>query len=104
VEAALYLRERIQAELYGASVQSDDPLVRVAESFHTAAATLSNLERYETAPFRAFTRMLHELQRLQAMRAGKPVAAPAVLDVDVNISHENAGASPIVTETECQGG
>jgi hypothetical protein len=29
-------------------------------------------------------RTLHELQRLQAMRAGEPVVAPAVLDVNIN--------------------
>ena len=47
--------------------------------------TFSNLERYETALFRSFTRALHEVQRLQAMRAGERVPAPAILDVDLDL-------------------
>jgi hypothetical protein len=47
---------------------------------------LSNLERYETTLFRSLTRALHELQRLQAIRAGERVPAPAAVDVDVSIN------------------
>jgi len=45
--------------------------------------TLSNFNRYEAHIERALFRTLHELQRLQAARKGQPVAAPAVLDIDV---------------------
>ena len=38
----------------------------------------------------SFSRSLHELQRLQAMRAGELIAPPAVVDVDVNLSHHRA--------------
>jgi hypothetical protein len=55
--------------------------------------TLSNLERYETTLFRSLTKALHELQRLQAMRAGERVSAPVALDVDVTIDG-NRAANP----------
>ena len=45
--------------------------------------SLRRLTRYETAPERRFHRLLHELQRLQAVRAGVDVPPPAVVDVDV---------------------
>ncbi len=44
------------------------------------------LARYEAAVERGLYRALHELERLQARRAGERVAPPAVLDVDVNMS------------------
>jgi hypothetical protein len=54
----------------------------------------SKLSRYETTIERGLYRALHELQRLQAARAGQPVPPPAVLDVEVNVS-----TSPDVEET-----
>jgi hypothetical protein len=45
----------------------------------------SNLERYETALFRSFSKALREVQRLQAMRAGERAPAPAVLEVDLDL-------------------
>ena len=45
--------------------------------------SLGKLTKYETALDRRFQRLLHELQRLQAARAGQNVPPPAVLDVDV---------------------
>jgi hypothetical protein len=39
--------------------------------------------RYETTLERSFHRTLHELQRLQAVRAGRDVSVPAAVDVDV---------------------
>lgn len=46
--------------------------------------SLGRLTRYETALERRFLRLLHELQRLQAVRAGANVPPPAVVDVDVS--------------------
>ena len=46
----------------------------------------ANLWRHEGALLRSFFRTLHELQRLQAIRAGERVQAPAAVDVDVNIN------------------
>jgi hypothetical protein len=40
--------------------------------------------RYETTMERAFLRTLHELQRLQASRAGGSVPPPLTLDVNVS--------------------
>jgi hypothetical protein len=62
------------------------PLVSLLSLLEGLQPTLSNLERYETTLFRSLTRALHELQRLQAIRAGERVQAPAALDVDVSIN------------------
>jgi hypothetical protein len=45
--------------------------------------SMGRLTRYETSLERRFLRLLHELQRLQAVRAGVNVPPPAVVDVDV---------------------
>lgn len=45
---------------------------------------ITKLARYETAIDRAFYRARHELQRLQALRAGKPVPTPVAVDVTVD--------------------
>ena len=39
------------------------------------------LSRYETTIERSLFRAMHELQRLQAARAGQYVSAPVVVDV-----------------------
>jgi hypothetical protein len=46
--------------------------------------TLQKIQRYESHLSRQFHRDLHELQRLQAMRLGHPVAIPIAIDVDVS--------------------
>ena len=51
----------------------------------------SKLARYESALERSLFRSLHELQRLQAVRAGERVPPPSALDVDVVGLPENAG-------------
>jgi hypothetical protein len=47
-------------------------------------ATLEKVMRYEGHLSRQFHRDLHELQRLQAMRQGRPLAAPVAIDVDID--------------------
>ncbi len=47
---------------------------------------LSKISRYEAAIWRSIYRTLHELQRLQAARSGAEVAAPAVVDLNVDVS------------------
>ena len=69
------------------------PLVPLTSILEKLVSTMSNLERYETTLSRSWFRTLHELQRLQDIRAGERVAAPAVMDVDVNI-RQNGGADP----------
>lgn len=55
----------------------------------------SKLSRYEAGVERAFLRSLHELQRVQAARAGT-VTPPTAVDVDVNVMHvsDSDAASP----------
>ena len=48
------------------------------------SAMLDKLSRYETHLSRQLFQALHELERLQAARAGADVPPPAVLDVNVN--------------------
>jgi hypothetical protein len=48
------------------------------------ADTLATLSRYEAHVSRQMLQALHELQRLQAARAGEPVPPPAALDVTVD--------------------
>jgi hypothetical protein len=55
-------------------------LVRDAEG----PDALSKLSRYETTIERGFYRTLHELQRLQAARAGQAVAPPVAVDVNIS--------------------
>jgi len=47
---------------------------------------ISKLLRYETTLEKSLLRTLHELQRLQAMRAGKAVLPPVA--IDINLSSE----------------
>jgi hypothetical protein len=47
-------------------------------------ATMERVRRYETTLERAMLRCLHELQRLQAVREGRPVPAPVAVDVNVS--------------------
>jgi len=50
------------------------------------ADAFSKLSRYETSIERSLYRALHELQRLQALRAGQPVPPPVAVDMDMNVS------------------
>jgi hypothetical protein len=52
---------------------------------------LTRVLRYETALERSLYKALHELQRLQAARAGAPVPPPAAADVDVNVTVQGSG-------------
>ena len=82
-QAAVAKLQELQAEPVAPLVS----LTSLLERLHT---TLSNLERYENTLFRSLTRTLHELQRLQAKRAGERVPAPAAVDVDVSINGNGA--------------
>lgn len=57
----------------------------VASDFSRESGNLMLLCRYESTLERSYFRALHELQRLQAARAGLPVAPPMALDVDVSL-------------------
>jgi hypothetical protein len=54
---------------------------------------LEKVVRYEAHLSRQLHKDLHELQRLQALRQGKPVAAPIAIDIDVATGPESAPAN-----------
>jgi hypothetical protein len=58
-------------------------LVILSEKSMTA---LTRIWRYETMLSRAMERTLHEFQRLQAVRAGHVVPAPAVIDMNIDVA------------------
>jgi len=63
------------------------PAEALANRFELASRcsdSFSKLSRYETAIERSLFHALHELERRQAARAGKPVPLPAALDVTVD--------------------
>ncbi len=81
--------------------------LRVGRAFAWLAAnsdTLGRFSRYETALERAFRGTLHELQRLQAARAGQPVPPPVAVDVNINggfvSQFQPRPPAPIVSEEE----
>lgn len=63
----------------------DEPSLTIIRILEKYGATLTNLWRHETDISRTVYKMLHELQRLQAARAGQPVPAPSVVDVNINL-------------------
>ena len=79
VEAEVFDGERVR--LREAGLAAD-----LGAAFGQASHTLSTLARYEAARERAFYRALHELQRLQAVRAGQAVPPPLAVDVDVSVA------------------
>lgn len=104
LEAALHERdlqqrsvERIRKELNSmpilnendpnlvtASNKLDQPALRVAYALEKHLNGFVSLWRHEEALTRSLRTTLHELQRLQAIRVGELVPAPAVLDVNIN--------------------
>lgn len=56
----------------------------VGAAFTQDRETFTTLARYERALERSLYAALHELQRLQAARAGEGVAPPAVVDVQLH--------------------
>src|SRR5947208_744595 len=80
VEAEVFDGER--ARLRQAGLAAD-----LGAAFGQASQTLSTLARYETSIERALYHALHELQRLQAARAGQAVPPPLAVDVDMTVAH-----------------
>jgi hypothetical protein len=84
------IHQAAEAKLRELQAEPVAPLVPLTTLLEKLIPTLSNLERYETTLFRSFTRACHELERIQAKRAGERVPAPAALDVDISISGNGA--------------
>ena len=76
--------------LVRARAELDDPAFHVTRVLEMFPEQFSNLSRHEVALDRSIQRNLHELQRLQARRAGDRVPAPAVVDVDVMLAEPSA--------------
>lgn len=73
----------------------------IFRSYSGSRDTLCKLSRYEGNIDRGMYRALHELQRLQAARAGKDVPAPVAVDVDVAVRQEaQAAPSPAHTPVD----
>src|SRR5881392_3219333 len=83
--AAFPSRAAVAGEL--ASLREAGLAADLGAAFGQASQTLSTLARYEAGLERAFYRALHELQRLQAARAGHAVPPPIAVDVTVTVDH-----------------
>jgi hypothetical protein len=84
VEAHLFLRQGYEGE----ALSTGDASIRDAAN----ADAFSRLCRYEATIERALYRALHELERIQARRAGHPVLPPSALDVSIDLVHGEVAA------------
>ncbi|MGO9603866.1 MAG: hypothetical protein ACLQAT_10790 [Candidatus Binataceae bacterium] len=78
-----------EQRLARASAELNDPALNAARVSEMFPAGFSNLSRYEVVHFRSMVKAMHELERLQARRAGEHVPAPAVLDVNVHLPEDS---------------
>jgi hypothetical protein len=84
-------REPTNRELYQAAVGEqqaaealrDDESCALGRAFFFDQRGFSALSRYEATLDRGVYRALHELERLQRLRAGEAVPPPLAVDVDV---------------------
>jgi len=75
-----------EQRLAHAQAEVDDPAFAVTRVLQISPEPFLNLWRHETALSRSMLRTLHELERLQAKRAGQHVPIPEIVDVDLNMS------------------
>ena len=90
-------REEAERKLQEAQTEKQklflrDPVLDATRVLETSVNAFANLWRHERALTRSLHRTLHELQRLQAIRAGEPVPAPAVMDVNFDATPAHAQA------------
>ena len=89
VETAIFESRRMQSDWKGDSVDMGIGGAFMQDASRTEA--FAKLSRYEALIERGLYKALHELQRLQAARAGVPVPPPAAADVDVNVTVQGSG-------------
>jgi hypothetical protein len=77
--------EEANRKLASAWTQLDEPSFNITRVLGTSSEPFLNLWRHETALSRYLQRTLHELERLQAKRAGQHVPLPAIVEVDVSL-------------------
>ena len=82
-----------EQRLAQARAELDDPDFNVSHVLEMFPEPLSNLWRHEVALSRSMLRTLHELERLQARRAGEHVPVPVAVDVDVSLSEPSRPSS-----------
>lgn len=88
-------REEAERKLQQAQTEKQnlflrDPVLDATRVLETSVIAFANLWRHERALTRSLLRTLHELQRLQAVRAGEHVPAPAVMDVNLAVAPAHA--------------
>ncbi len=88
--------QKARAELDEVNLELQEPTLNVTRVMEKYADELARLWRHEEALSRSLFRTLHELQRLQAIRTGERVAAPGIVDVDVNIRQEKQNPEAIL--------
>ena len=76
----------------------DSDVSMLGRAFVATESRLSTLSRYESAIERGLYKALHELQRLQAARAGVPVAPPITGDVDLTVAFADNGRESTPTD------
>jgi hypothetical protein len=90
---AEYITSKLNPPIYGPSLLGDDLFVQgamldpglpAAISSEIAQPLVSVFQRYESTFLMRILRFLHELERLQRMRSGERLPAPAVVDVSVH--------------------
>ena len=89
VETAIFESRRIESDWKGDSVDRGIGGAFMQDASRTEA--FAKLSRYEALIERGLYKALHELQRLQAARAGVPVPPPEAADVDVNVTVQGSG-------------
>jgi hypothetical protein len=96
--------DHAKKRLESARAALDEPPLNVARILDTYAGPLMNLWKREVALSRSFERTLHEFQRLRAARRGEQVAAPSVLDLNVNLSDDPAPVQKAEVRYSCGAG
>jgi hypothetical protein len=85
--------EDAQQKLTRERAQLADPAFGVVLVLKTFPEPFLNLWRHEAALSRSLLRNLHELERLQAKRAGELVPLPVAMDVDVSLTESSRPGS-----------
>ena len=88
--------DQARAKLEEVNLTLQKPTLNVIHVMDKHAEGFARLWRHEEALSRSLFRNLHELQRLQAIRCGQRVAAPAVVDVDVNLVREEQNSEAVL--------
>ena len=77
--------EDAKRRLAASRAQLDGPFFDITRVLETTPGPFLNLWRHDAALSRSMLRTLHELERLQAKRAGKDIPVPAIVDVDLSL-------------------